>query len=368
MVLVLIILVAVSSSGCWDQKIYEESGFVMQVGYETSNSGDIMMSFTIPVLDSTSKERTELVYSNANLLREFREKVRNTLAKVVEGGKIEQILISDTLARKGIHDFFEVIERDPTDPPDAYVIIAEGSPRQIFDSLQKINDKPAPAIYIYNLIRSNIKSAYVPETRMFQFSTQYFAPGIDPMAPIVKLQYDKGKGVEVTGSALFAGDKMVGKIDVKQTSLLLAMMGKMKRGVYVSKILPENETQNNKKGCAITITKAKRKISIDINQDKPVVDISLNLRATIDEFKWNNKYNEKFQKFIEDTIAADIKEKCEQVLKYTQEVGSDPLGIGDIIRAKHNNYWQKVNWENSYRNIAFNVKVNINISNHGIIK
>jgi spore germination protein len=358
----------INLSACWDQKIYEQSGFVLQVGFETYNTNDMLISFTLPVVDMTAKERTELIYSNASMLREFREKARRTSAKVVEGGKIQQFLIEDSLASKGINNLLEVIERDSTDPPTAFVLITEGSPKGMLDALQGYSDKPLPAFYIHDLIRSNIKSSYIPETRIFQFSTLYFSPGIDPVAPIIKHQTDKGKGVELTGTALFSGDKFVGKVDTKETPFLLAMMGKMKRCVFISKKIQEKEPENNKKGCAINITKAKRKFSVNLLDNKPIVNISLNLNAVIGEFKWNNMYDSDYEKYIEGVVSDEIKVICERVLRYTQEVGSDPIGIGDIIRAKHNNYWESANWENAYKDVVFNVDVNVNITNHGVIR
>jgi spore germination protein len=368
MIFLLIIIMTINLTGCWDQKIYEQSGFVLQVGFESTSTKDMLISFTLPVVDMTARERTELIYSNADMLREFREKARKTSAKVVEGGKIQQFLIEDSLASKGITNFFEVIERDSTDPPTAYVLITEGSPKEMFEALQGYGDKPAPAFYIHDLIRSNIKSSYIPEARIFQFSTLYFSPGIDPVAPIIKHQTDKGKGVEVTGTALFSGDKFVGKIDTKETPFLLAMMGKMKRSVFISKKVQEKEPENIKKGCAISITKAKRKLSVDMLDNKPKVNISLNLNATIVDFKWNKMYDSDFEQYLEGVISAEIKDICEKILEYTQEVGSDPIGIGDIIRAKHNNYWESVNWENAYKDVVFNVDVNVNIMNHGVIR
>ncbi|AKN33718.1 spore gernimation protein GerC [Clostridium carboxidivorans P7] len=367
-IFILLVIVTISSTGCWDQKIYEESGFVMQVGFDPSSSNGILMSFVLPVFDVTARERTELIYADANLLREFREIARHTAAKVTEGGKIQQILISDSLAIKGIHDLFEVAEREASDPSTAFVVITEGSSKDLIEALQTVGDKPPTYAYIHDLIRNNIRLSYIPETRIFQFSTLYFSPGIDPVAPIIKLQHDKGKGIELTGSALFAGDKMVGKIDIKQTSLLLAMMGKMKKGEYISKIMPERESENGRRGCAISITKAKRKLTVDIKNDIPVVNIDLNFKTNIGEYKWNKMYGEKIEQSIEEALSKDIKDVCEKLLKYTQEVGSDPLGIGDIVRARHNSYWKNINWESVYRNIVFNVKVNIDVKNHGVIQ
>jgi spore germination protein len=358
-----------SSVGCWDQRIFEKSGFVLQISFESSSSNKILMTFTTPVIEPVAKEQTELIYSDANLLREFREIARRTSAKLLVGGKIQQILISDSLAYKGINTLLEVIERESTDPPVAYVVIVEGSPKSLIEAAVKFEDKPhIPALYIQQLIENNIRSSYIPETRIFQFSTDYFSPGIDPIAPTIKLQSDKGKGIEVTGTALFHGDKMAGKIDTKQTSLLLAMMGKMKKPVFISKRLLGANSENGKNGCAVTFNKAKRKLSVKIIEDRPIVDLTLNLKGTIGELKWDRNYDENIQGSMEDMLSSEIKENCERVIKYTQMVGSDPLGIGDIVRARHNKYWEKVSWDSAYKDAVFQIKVNVNIINHGVIR
>jgi spore germination protein len=367
--LILILIILLNTTGCWDQKIYEESGFALQVGFEIDDEDKLLMSFTIPVLDEKATEKTELIYSNANMLREFREKARKTSAKTIEGGKIQQVLISESLAKKGIHSLIEILEREPTNPTIAYVLVVEGSPKDLLKRAQTFGDKPPlPSIYLHQLIESNVRSSYIPETRIFRFTTVYFAPGIDPVTPTLKFNNENGKGLEVTGSALFLGDKMVGKINTEQTCLLLAMMGRMNKSVFVSKNLLNPKNENFKTGCAVSIKKSKRSVKVKLINSRPTVDIDLNFKVILAEYKWNRDYNEDMQKYIEDTLAMEIKDKCEHILEYTQEVGSDPLGIGDIIRSKYNDYWDKIRWEDQYKNVTFNVKVKVDISNYGIIR
>lgn len=369
MAYILMIIMMISFVGCWDQKIYENEGFVLSVGYEPSGKDKILMSFLSPVLDPNAKEAAELIYSEEKLLREFRESARKTSDKLIEGGKIQQILISDLLAEKGVNNLLEIIEREPTNPAIAYVVVVEGSPKSMLETAKKFGDKPPrPSIYINHLLENNIKSSYVPGTRVFHFSKIYFAPGIDPITPMIKLQSNKGGGIEVTGSALFAGDKMVGKIDTKETSLLLAIMGEMKKSSFVSDMLVSKDSENGKNGAVFTISKVKRKLSVEITDNRPVMDISLAFAGSLGEFEWNDKYDEDFEKSMEDIVAKEIKQNCEKVLKYAQEVGSDPLGIGDIVRAKHNSYWEKVDWNKDYKNVIFNIKVKFNITNHGGIR
>lgn len=358
------------SSGCWDQKIYEKTGFILQVGLEPGPSGKFRASYLLPVVDPDAKDESELFYNDVNLLREFREKTRKASSQVVEAAKLQQIVISDTLAYKGgVNDLLEIIQRDPNIPPICYVIIAEGSVIEMSEAARQFVDKPTrPALYIHRLIENNMESSYVPEPRIFEFTSKYFSPGIDPITPIIKLRLRGGKGIEVTGTALFRGDRMAGKIDIEKTPFLMAMIGEMKHTTFVSRSVVYNNSDNEKKFVIFALNKVKRELSVKIINDKPVVNIDLNFKGSIGEYRWNQKYDEEIQKSIEDKAAAEIKENCEWILKYTQEVGSDPIGIGDIVRAKYDKYWGKVKWEDTYKNVVFKVNVKFNIKNHGVIQ
>lgn len=363
------IIIMVTSAGCWDQKIYEDIGFILQVGFETNGEGKIRMSYLLPVVEPNAQDISEIIYSDDNLLREFREESRKLSNQLIEGGKIQQLVISDDLAYKGINNLLEVIEREATNPPSCFIVIAEGSVIQMAEAARQFTDKPRrPAIYIKQLIENNAALSYIPESRIFEFTTRYFSPGIDPVAPIIKLRLNGGKGIEVRGTALFAGDKMVGKIDTEKTPLLLAMMGKMKHTQFTARSVSEDYSENEKKYAAIALNNVKRKLSVKIINNKPVVDINLNFNGSLSEYQWNKKYNEQLQKSIQNKIAAEIEQNCYYILNYTKEVGSDPIGIGDIVRAKYNSYWQQVKWENAYKATVFNVKVKLNITNHGVIQ
>lgn len=368
-VLMLCIIIVVISSGCWDQKIYENTGFILQVGFETDGEDKVKISYLLPVVEPNADDISEIVYSDSNLLREFREKSRKLSNQLIEGGKIQQLVISDNLANKGINNLLEVIEREPSNPPNCFIVIAEGSVIQMAETARQFTDKPKrPAIYIKQLIENNAALSYIPESRVFEFTTKYFSPGIDPVAPIIKLRLNGGKGIEVRGTALFAGDKMVGKIDTEKTPFLLAMMGRMKRTQFIARSVSQEHSENEKKYAAIAINNFKRKLSVKIINNKPVVDINLNFNGSISEYQWNKKYDEQLQNSIQNKIAAEIEQNCYYILNYTKEVGSDPIGIGDIVRAKYNSYWENVKWENAYKATIFNVKVKLNITNHGVIQ
>lgn len=365
----ILLIMTLFMEGCWDQKIYEKTGFILLVGIEASSNPDnLFITYSSPVVEAKAEEDVEIVYSKEeNLLREFREDSRKISSKLLEGGKIQQILISDSLAAKGIGNLLEIFEREPTNPSIAYIIISEGSPNEMMLKSKTFGDKPRSGFYTHQLIQNNIQQSFAPETQVFQFTSQYLSPGLDPIAPLVKLQFDKGKGIEVTGSALFSDDRMVGKINTWQTSLLLTMMGKLRSSVFVDKSLYDPGYKNGKRGCAFTIDKAKRKLKVHMIENKPAADIFLKLSGSIGELYWNGVSDIRNQESLEKLLAEDIKQNCQQVIKYTQEVGCDSLGIGDYVRAKYNSYWESVDWDKIYPFVKFNINVSVNITNHGVI-
>lgn len=366
---IIIILIALFFTGCWDQKIYERIGFILQVGIESSEDKKLLVSYTSPVTDPRKSEQVELISSNVGLIREFRENAKGISAKSLEGGKTQQVVISSSLAEKGIENLLEIFERDPANPAIAYVIICEGSPRKLFDVSQKLGDKPRPGFYLSQLIENNSGTSNCPNTSVFDFSVENLAPGIDPLTPIVKIEGEQGKGIRVGGAALFSGDKMVGKINPKETSLVLAMKGKMKRTEYIFKSIgpPENDN-TGKSGAAVVLSKPKRKIDIKIENDLPVAKISLKFKGDYDEHEWNHIDKKDIQEKYEKLMGEELKNECMKVLKYTQEVGSDPIGIGDMVRAKNYSFWKQHKWEEVYKGITFEVEASVDIDRYGIIK
>lgn len=363
--LIMLIIILSTLTGCWDQKIFEEIGFILQAGIESSEEDSILVTFNYPVIGAESKNQSAIIENKVNLIREAREKSRDITPERLEAGKVQQLLFSEEIPKNGIHDYLELLERDTTNPVLAFVVVVEGSPNKMMKELLNFKDKPRPAFYVNKLLESNIKSSYIPETRIYNFEINSFAPGIDPFTPMIKLE---SSGVRVIGSALFSGDKMVGKIDTKQTSMLLALMNKMRSTEYnfEAKDL-SNKDADKKRGIAALLTNGKSKINIKIKNNKPEININLKLKGTINEYAWDKLDDPNIQKKVEIKLSEEINKECNELIDYLQSIGSDPIGLGEIIRAKYNSYWKGVDWKQEYGDIDINVNVKLNILQFGSI-
>lgn len=361
-------IIPIIFSGCWDQMLIENTGFMTIVGIESAPSGDMNITYAMPVIDPTTKARGEILDTEAHLTREAREKSNRESGKLMLAGKIQLVLYSEEIAEKGVlTNTNSIFERDPSDPILAWVVVVDGSPRELIHQVEEFKDKPRPSTYLNGLLERAVSSGYTTETRVFNYDIINTAPGIDNIVPMIKLN---SNFIEIKGSALFSKDKMVGTINQKQNGLLMAMMKtlKNKKYTYEASDINNKDNEKTKHGLAILIGEKSKKINIFIKDNKPVVDIDLDLNGSIDEYKWDNLKDENKVKQLSKYVQQQIQEDCQKLIEYMQSVESDPIGIGDMIRANHNSYWKETDWHTAYKAAKITVHVKFDIIQYGAIQ
>lgn len=364
----LLCLILLLQTGCWDQRLYEEIGFILQFGFETGPQNQLIMSVTVPSIEEEVDEKVEFMFeSTEKLIRASREKLRNSSGKMLLGGKTQNIFFSKELAEKGVDEFLEIFMRNPENPLLANIIVVDGSPKEMMEAGIEYKDKPRLATYIAHLMRDAQRKYTAAETRIFSYKIQYYSKTIDTVAPLIR--YDKEK-IEIVGSALFRGDKMVGEINVDETLLLNALMQRKKIFEYIYKgDVPAQQKNAIKKGAALTITHLKRNIDVDIIGNIPFFKVNLDLKAMLDEYAGEHKLgNDEYKKELEKLIETALKDEILVLLKQLQKTGSDPIGFGEKLRATKNEYWKTVNWQEIYKEAEFDVTTKVNIEFYGALE
>lgn len=366
--LIAIIITSILLTGCWDQVLIEKTGIILMQADEISDQNKLLMTNVIPVIGIEKKNKVQSISVITDNPRDSRELGRHMASLALTGGKMQELLFSDKLAEKGIHDLLEVYERDPADPLLAYVVVVDGSPKELIDKTSDFEDRPILPIYVHDLLEQNIEKSQLPDTRIYKYDIDYFADGIDSVTPLIKLQ---GDDIVAKGSALFAQDKMVGKIDTRQTVLLESMMGEFKPTDYTFKDAAfdsNNTIDSPRSGLDLLIKKAKPKIDISIENNIPVINIALDFKGNISEFKWDDLDTDAEQSKIEKVMTKEINQESNELIKYMQSVGSDPVGFGNMIRAQYNSYWNGIKWQDVYKKATITVTATVTYEQNGAIK
>src|SRR5699024_9383793 len=95
----------------------------------------------------------------------------------------------------------------------------------------------------------------------------------------------------------------------------------------------------------------KRKIKIDTDNNKIKANIDMHLQIEIDEYAEDHLYSKKKAKKLKEQINEQLTILAEETIKEMQEANSDPLGIGERIKAYHPKTWQAIDWEKAYPKI-----------------
>lgn len=334
---------------------------------EEAENGELQYSITMPVFSEEINETIEILTTTSNLLRQSRDQIRNSSGKKVEGGKTQHIIFSKELAEKGIGNILDVFVRSSENPLLANVIVVDGSPLEmLYMSRDSFKDKPRTSVYTANVIQDARIRTATPDCRIYKFTILQYSETIDPI--VSYLGYDDKK-IEVKGSALFNNDKMVGSIDYVETGLLHALMGeKIRFEYYIKAQRVEDGADPDKRGTSILLRKVKRKVKAKLDGTTPEFNISLNFIGTVDEIDLDYRLDEtEEKKKLEEKVAMLIQQDCMKLLGYMQEIGSDPVGFGEIIRSKHNEYFKTVKWKNIYPKVKFNVVTKLNLEFQGAL-
>jgi Ger(x)C family germination protein len=362
----LLFLLSLFTAGCWDQKIIEKKSFIRELGLESLTGREIFLTFVAPQINGQAgkhdESRERAFTTEANLIREGIKRGDLFAGGDIETGEIQHLLFSEELAHRGIHKLLEAFERDPAQPLQASLLIVEGSPSQLLKEM--VRNKTFSSFYLEKILK-RANQSYISQISTGDFQVAYFTPGIDPILPLIKQVQEE---VSLSGTALFAQDRMVGKLDLGQTAFLLAMMNKLEHTEMFFKSPHWTEKgENLKKGIAVFITKARRKLALQIKNKRPELKIALRFKGNLLEYHWDRLDSKKSQTEIEKRLASEIRESCRSMIRYTQQVGSDPIGFGNLIRAKYNSDWKKLNWTEAYRNAEIKIDVRLELEHYGLI-
>jgi len=370
-ILLLLILIPFILCGCWDEVIVEKISFMTILGIERASQGNLKVTYGMPLIDPDVKgSRVELLDTETNLLRMSTEFLDKRASKELLAGKIQLLLYSKELAGEGrIVGINSVLERDKTNAMLAWIVVVDGSPRSLIHQAEEnFKDKPITSTYVNSLLERAVRLGNINETRAFNYDLISMAPGIDNTTPMIKIADNV---IEVTGLALFSGEKMVGSINAQDSGLLMAMMKTLKHKKYIyNASIPASskETYSEKLSSAINLSQNSKKINISIKNNKPVVDIYLDLSGYADDYKWDHLNNQNEVIKVSNYVQEQLRQNCQKLIGYMQFKKSDPIGIGDMVRAKHNSYFKSVDWHTAYKGATITAHVKFNLIEYGDIQ
>lgn len=363
--IVLSILALLTS--CWNYRELDEMGIVSGAALDRSKESKNYL-LTVEIINTKGGKDPQIRPSVMCMEGEtVFDAVRNIIRKAgkrIYWSHAKVVIISEEIAREGIVDVLDFLNRDAEIRAEIFLVISkEKTAAELLRGKDIVHD--TISFHIQDIMESQRSIPKYPVTELWHFLMDLSAEGISPIIPTAIMTFDEDNIVpQITGTAVFKKDKMVGWLDEEESRSLLFLKGQMKGGL-VEAVHVTEDTQ-----ATLEISKVTHKITPVVNDGSLTMDINLKIDAGIAEVigKEDVISKEGRQKLVKTSEDA-IKKQMEKTLKKIQnEYDSDVLGFGSVVQRKMPDYWKKIkgNWEDIFPGIDTNISVEVEIKHSAL--
>lgn len=357
-------------SGCAEQKTLEKMGLITTVGYDLTEDKQILSTMVLLQIDPEAPQSSVILAAKSATSKGARNKADLKSPKRLQSGQLRVALFSEDVVRSGLINLADTLARDPSISDLTYLAVVEGSTNKLLN--QKNEQFSDISQLIYKELDQNIRGEKIPSSTLQEVMHDFYAPGIDPIMPTLKS--DDGV-VKITGMALIKNDKMVGKINAKDSFYLKLINDRYKAGAIELEVdkqgfdLEENAEGPEKLAVVLDTIHSKSDINL-INKENLQYELKINLKTRLLEINQAlDLKNPKYLKQLETKLGEKVTTDIENLIKKARDTGADPFGFGEIYRKsvrKANLTTDK--WHNMYPESKVNVKIEFEILRTGVVE
>lgn len=377
-----LLLLALLLPGCWNAKEANEIDYVLGVGIDKSESGEIILTIQTPDLPAlksesggTKREKFKAVSVKGATSFEALRNYINVVGQKLFWGHIQVCVIGEQAAREGVDDFLDFFNADPELRGTSQIAVVKGKAKDAMEA--RISITPIPSDYFFNLLSNATLNGKAPKVQLVDFSRMLTDPtGSQPYLPVMELMsqeaYDRrifghttpsSKGPEQTpviytgGTAVFRGSKLRGYLNEKESRGLL----------WAKKILKSSliavPMDDGKMVSLELIGGVKNSVSVNMDGDNARIKLNISANLNIGDRNVNkNLTKEEEIRKLEQGFNAIVKEEVQQAFdKAVRRFHCDIFSFGNSLNDRKPKEWDKVKerWEDDILPRAqLEVKVN----------
>lgn len=382
----LMILVTASTSGCWDHRELEDVGFILALGLDKGENAPVRLTAQIAVPVQIAPGRgggggpgviTETV--EGSTIDEIMTYMSSFRHKQVSLQHNKIIVFGKELAQEGILQFLGEAVRDREIRRSNYLLVSTGTAG---DVLQALSAERNPAAAIEELVRLTSYTGLAPQVTIHDWLTAYESRTGAPVAPVIGpprsptksgLEQDGGSGrgtgsgvtgngalslpkLQVMGTAVFDGDRLVDMMSGVESQVFLMMIGKLKRTAITTPL------EDPQAVVTVRLKGEKPKKSLTYEGSTPKIKHTIVFEGGITQFIYRHKYLTTQREL--DNVARQVGERvkgiAEELVARMQGLGVDPFGYAGLARGRMSTYteWVGFDWRPLYQqaDIAIEVK------------
>ncbi|KRQ87366.1 Spore germination protein B3 precursor [Caloramator mitchellensis] len=362
--IIILTLIVLLYSSCWNYREIDKIAPAAGISFDYDEDKNVY-SLTVEIVTLKTAENgiqqmPEYFTSEGETIFDA---VRNIIAK--SGKKIywahsKTVYISEKIAKRGIIDVLDFIERDAEVRSDMKIVLVKGKKAgDIFKA--KTESEKIVSFHIDEILENSRSVSKYPNIELWDLINQIQSDASAAILPVAYIVEDFGKEVvKLSGCALLKKAKLIGFLDERDTKNLLFLNNKLYGG-----IIPIRNVLGTNSNVSFEIYNSKTKVNPKINDGKitfyVVVSIDVSLAEISGEINFIEEKNlEKLKEFAEEYIEKDIQATF---YKIRDIYALDVFGFSKNTKIKYPKFWKesKNEWVDIFMSSSIDVSVNLNI-------
>jgi len=365
----LIILILILLSGCWDSVELDESIMVVGIGISKGNEDEYKIVVEAVAPSELNPNESELQgksilleTSSETLFDAAREIIRVAKRRLFFTHAEVWVIHSDLASNEDMLQFLDILRREQMLRLNSYLFISEDLPKDIFTTEYTFSN-----ILSEELISGLEYAQYVSDYPTVR-ARDYFKRSLGPLGtsylPIIKIIEQGGESLsQLTGAAIFKEGQLIGRLSPKESFGLMWINDEVKGGNITIGV---EQTK-----ASFKLIRSDTRLTTKLNGNHLTVHVDVEAEGKLaDQHMYIdsiNKWIHKFEKGIEQKIKKDIDLTLNKLQK---EFKTDSTNIGIEAYRKQPHLFNEVkeNWDDVFAEATIHVKVNTKVVNKGLIE
>lgn len=394
----LFLILSISSfllTGCYDARGIETLAYALAIGIDEGENNILTLSvqFANPSSlggeggGSSSQSKTTTISTvECASINSGLNTINSYISKRINLSHCKVIIISESLASKGISEHIYTLINNMEIRPNCSIIISRCTAKDFLDNA-KPSSETLTARYYESVLKSTQYTGYTEDMELMDFysafkstTSQAYAVLASVNVPATQLKNTSTDKINIDASyeadetpikdetslqsmglAVFKDDKLVGELNGLESICHLIVTNKMENCMIT---IPSPFEPNGIINLQLQLAKNTQN-NVNVSNGSPLISCSVYLEGNIISSSNNVDYSSKENlELIQRYANAYIEGLISQYLyKTSKEFQSDIVGFGKYIRDGYLTWedWEKYDWLSKYQNSFFDVTVKTNV-------
>ncbi|ADU30480.1 Ger(x)C family spore germination protein [Evansella cellulosilytica] len=360
-----IIITLLLLSGCTtDSREIDQRTMILGMGIDIGENGEYIVSVQVPVIVPTensgalSANEYETIIAKGESVWEAISQIEAYTPTVLFFGHLKAVMIGERIARQGLQDILDVLDRRAPLANQIYLLIIRES-NEVSDFLEEESNLISlPSLYIDRFFHADQKVSRTGPVKLFEFRRDI---NMVSNAGFIPLAYSDGN-IVIEDKAVIKNGKLVGQLVGKEAGVSHLLRDLQLENANYSIDLEQNGTEIN------VSARLKGTADMDIKKTDPVeIDLDVNLKGELvhlseQAFRSTKDHMDE----ITETLENEVKKDLEHTINKMKEINVEPWLIGHQIWAKHYDHFKQLNWEETgWRDSVFHINVQVEMEQTG---